>query len=270
MPKKTTIKTSEETKQKLKRTRDNNDLKDLDSAINYLLESQELHSFEKLRKKNRELTIRVNEREKLLTEYREVDVNFSKEKNALKEKISDLNEQLDALKLENIRMGKQINESHSKIEKLQMEIERLSSDELIETLTQKNTELQKIVDSQKDYDSIKEKQTTMKEKIVILNEKVTQFERMEEEFKHAEQLLDDYERLKEEASQNPELRNMLSSQAKEIKYIKDSMVNEINRILEMDSMLNIKPELRRLKDAIEKKADFEMKKYEESFKGVIA
>jgi len=77
--------------------------------------------------------------------------------------------------------------------------------------------------------------------------------------------LEDYERLENEGAQNLELRVMLNAKAKEFKFVRDTIEKEINRILEMDSMLNIKIALRQLKEAVNTKVDFELEIEKESF-----
>jgi len=167
-----------------------------------------------------------------------------------------LKENVDVLQLENERKDKRINkleletktlkaQTDSEIEKLKAEIERFSSDETMKKL--------------------KREIITLKEEKAILNERLNAFERMKEEIKNTERLLEDYERLKEEASQNPRLRKMLNDKAKEIKFIRDAINNEVNRILEMSSTLDIKPTLAKLKEAVNKKADFELEKHKEMF-----
>ena len=194
----------------------------------------------------------------------------------LKTKNEQLKEQVDNLGLENKAMHEKINKLESKIEtlkaeadseidKLKKEIERLSSDELIETLTQNNIGLQEIVDSQKDYDVMKGENVKMKEEIAVLTERLHQFERREEEFNNAEQLLENYETLKEEASQNPELTKMLNSQATEIRYMRDNIVKDVDRILAMSSILDIRLAVEMLRRAVIKKADFELEKHEQIF-----
>jgi len=83
---------------------------------------------------------------------------------------------------------------------------------------------------------------------------------LKEEGRKLQWSLKDYERLNEESFQNLELRKMLSSQAKEIKFMKDTIVSELNRIFEIDSILDVKINIEKLINEITKKADFELQK----------
>lgn len=204
-----------------------------------------------------------------IEKYVDLNTDLKTKNEKLKEQVLSLESENKAMDEENNKLESKIEtfkaEADSEIENLKKEIERLSSDELIETLTQKNVGLQEIVDSQKDYDAIKRKNTEMEREIAVLTERLHQFETREEEFNNAEQLLENYETLKQEVSQNPELRKMLSSQAEEIKFMRDNIENDVNRILAMSSILDIRVALAMLKRTVIKKTDFELEKYEQIF-----
>lgn len=204
-----------------------------------------------------------------IEKYVDLNTDLKTENEKMKEQVDGLGLEKKAMDEENNKLESKIErlkaEADSEIEKVKKEIERLSSDELIGTLTQKNAELQEIVDSQKDYDAIKRENVKMEEQITLLTERLHQFETREEEFNNAEQLLQNYETLKQEASQNPELRKMLNSKATEIKWMKDTIVSELNRIFEMDRILDVKINIEKLINEITKKAKFELEKYQEIF-----
>jgi uncharacterized protein (DUF3084 family) len=171
--------------------------------------------------------------------------DLENEKNIIEKENRDLKQKVKRIPTLELEIETLKAQATSEIEKLKKEIERLSSDErMIE---------------------LKNEIIILKEEKAVLNEKVNEFERMEEEIKNAYELLEDYERLKEEASQNPRLRKVLSCQAIEIKFMRDTIGSELNRIFKMDSMIDLKLNIEKLMNQINKKADFELEKYQESF-----
>ncbi|MCD6484682.1 MAG: hypothetical protein J7L47_06190 [Candidatus Odinarchaeota archaeon] len=144
----------------------------------------------------------------------------------------------------------------SKNAELERKLEWLSSDERIRQLESKIKNLEK-------------ENEKLKEEITIKEGQIDEYKKREQDFEIAERIVEDYENSKlmskELSDENEQLRKIIDSQAKELKFIKDTIIYELNRILEMDSVFDIKPAVKRLKDNLERKVDFEMEKYQKAF-----
>jgi len=81
---------------------------------------------------------------------------------------------------------------------------------------------------------------------------------------NAEQLIDGNQEMKMELlelrSEKDNTIKALEDEARELKWIKDTLMKNIDNILMMDSVMNIKPALARLKDEAIRKIDYELQK----------
>lgn len=65
-------------------------------------------------------------------------------------------------------------------------------------------------------------------------------------------------------NENDSLRKDRNNQVKEIKWIRDTISSELKRICKMESALDIKPALLKLREDLERKIKFELEKYQMS------
>jgi len=112
-----------------------------------------------------------------------------------------------------------------------------------------------------DIDSLRKEMELKNSEIKTLKEII---EGNKSKVTNAEQLIDNYQKMKEDLSEmrteNDNLRKASRNQSTELKWIKDTLTKQIGNILMMDSSMEIKPALARLKDEAIRKIDYELQK----------
>jgi hypothetical protein len=149
----TTIKTTREQKNRLKSIKDHHGLKDNYDAIDFLLESEDVRNFQKLQDKIKELKIELNEKEKLLAEYRDDGRTLLNAYNVLKLEVLKLREQVKGMEKVKVECENALKEAAQ----LRQDMGEMSSTDTTKVFEEKVELKKKIVDLEKTLDVWRER-----------------------------------------------------------------------------------------------------------------
>jgi len=144
---------------------------------------------------------------------------------------------------------------------------RLNSDELIRELTKakkREEELKMKVESMRDYEIIKSENISLKEENEKLKSENQKLMEKKDIYEKATLILDDYENLRSKLSEieaeNYELRKIIDEQRKELKLIKDVIIEKLKKLLKSDYILDVRREISTFINELERKVDYELNK----------
>ncbi|MEM3874050.1 MAG: hypothetical protein QXU45_02835 [Candidatus Bathyarchaeia archaeon] len=182
--------------------------------------------------------------------------------------------EIQSLKIENEQMRKQITELLNENDSLKSENQSLENE--LKTLKDYHNGIVKEMEKLRDFEGlvkqIEEKDAEINKLKGIIEEMRPKLDKLEEVIRENEKLKQENQSLK---NVNMEIKMELDrimkdsiNRAKEMKWVKEVLNNELNRILGMDSVLDIKPAILKLQKEMNDKINFELEREEKLQLGI--